>query len=705
MKTIAKLLILFSVINAFSQTPNDCANTIIVCGNAIVDAEVNGIGTQEIAGLGCSSQEHNSLWLELNITASGTLGFTLTPESQNITEDYDFWVFGPNVSCNNLGMAIRCSTTNPQAANQGNNLTGMNASSTDTSEGPGANGDSFVQWLDVLAGERYYIVLDRPIGNSGFDLEWTGTASLGDAPTSQVSAQSLNITKCDDLAPLDDSIVSIDLDSYTSIIKGAQTDVSVSYHSTESDAILDINPLSSPYQNTSSQEAIYVRITNTLTGCFDVSSFSITINPAAAAFNSTLVQCDHDGMPDGHTLFNLSEAIDDVTGGNANTNVKFYHTWADADNDQNEITAQQYSNSSNPETLFVRVSDNFSGCYSIAELMLEVSTTSIQNASLVACDDDGIEDGLYTFDLSNATPDILNGIPSNLVLSYYETYQEALLETNALSINYTNTVPYSQTIYVRAENINACYGIGTIELNVQILPDLILEEHVTYCENTFPETITINGGVINDSPSNYYYLWNTGDDASNIQINTPGTYTVTVTTVAGCSKERTVIVSASNIASIDEIQVLDASDNNVLTALVSGVGNYEFALDNINDPYDDNNVFENVTAGFHTIYVRDKNGCGISDELVSVVGFPKFFTPNHDGYNDTWQVKGISSHFQPNTMVYIFDRHGKLLAQIDSLSEGWNGEYKNKPLPNDDYWFKVILQDGRTYTDHFTLKR
>ncbi|WP_299129011.1 T9SS type B sorting domain-containing protein, partial [uncultured Winogradskyella sp.] len=86
-------------------------------------------------------------------------------------------------------------------------------------------------------------------------------------------------------------------------------------------------------------------------------------------------------------------------------------------------------------------------------------------------------------------------------------------------------------------------------------------------------------------------------------------------------------------------------------------------------------------------------------------GFPKFFTPNDDTVNDFWQVKGISNQFQAGSKIYIFNRHGKLLTQLDPVSRGWDGTYNGNKMPTSDYWFKVTLQDGRTFTSHFTLKR
>ena len=164
-------------------------------------------------------------------------------------------------------------------------------------------------------------------------------------------------------------------------------------------------------------------------------------------------------------------------------------------------------------------------------------------------------------------------------------------------------------------------------------------------------------------------------------------------------------VLPSNIATITNINIVDASNNNTLTVLVTGEGDYEYAIDNEFGPYQDSNVFENVAPGLHTVYVRDKNDCGIVDEIVSVIGFPKYFTPNNDGFHDYWQVYGITPQFQAESVIYIFDRQGKLLKELDPLSRGWDGTLNGYKLPSSDYWFAVTLEDGRVFKSHFTLKR
>ncbi|SDS00288.1 T9SS type B sorting domain-containing protein [Winogradskyella sediminis] len=811
-KTILLLCFLFCNLFIYGQQPNDCQFAVTVCGNSNFSLDVNGIGSQELNNSNtCGSQENNSIWLEVNIATDGTLAFTLTPSSTDISEDYDFFIFGPDVSCGQLGQAIRCSTTNPAAANQGNNRTGLNTTSTETSEGPGGGGDSFVSDIDVLAGESYFIVIDRPIGNSPFSLEWTGTATFPEAPSNPLTVGTIStslpsIDVCDSTAPFDDNITEFDFTDLTDDIINGESDVIVTYHTSESDANININPLGNVFTNTASSETVYIRIENSTTNCYiindvdinvsaltdfnipsdyhicdddldgddqngistfdlntitqqildgypgvnyDISyylsqanaetstsplsltyrntaptpteifvkiqdmdsgcigftSFNITVDPKPAANDVLLLQCDEDGIPEGFTTFNITEIADDITGGNVDSSIQYYLSQNDAKNNINAIDGSAFNNFLNPQIIYTRVTNSTTNCVNFSEVTLEVSTTASRNANLALCDTDGTEDGFMEFNLTDADNQILAGSPSGLDLVYYETYEDALVENNALGTTFTNTIPYTQTIYARVENENACYGINTVALTVFSLPNIETTFETQYCLNFFPETITLEGGVIDDLPNNYYYDWSTGETTSTIEINAPGSYTVRVTNTNGCFKDRTITVLASNIATISGIEVIDASLNNTITIFTSGEGDYEYALDDSNGPYQDASTFENVEPGLYTVYIKDKNNCGITDALVSVIGFPKFFTPNDDDNNDYWQVKGISSNFQSHSSVLIFDRYGKLLIELDPLSSGWDGTFNGERMPTSDYWFKVKLQDGRTFTNHFTLKR
>ncbi|HMI08087.1 MAG TPA: hypothetical protein VK528_11110, partial [Flavobacterium sp.] len=117
-------------------------DAIIICGDAnLSNLDTQGFGIQEIFANACSSHENNSIWLKIKIQTGGTFGFLITPESSALVVDFDFWIFGPNVECSNMGTAVRCSTTNPLNAQLAYNTTGMNDSETDVSEGPGPDGN------------------------------------------------------------------------------------------------------------------------------------------------------------------------------------------------------------------------------------------------------------------------------------------------------------------------------------------------------------------------------------------------------------------------------------------------------------------------------------------------------------------------------------------------------------------------------------
>jgi len=520
-----------------------------------------------------------------------------------------------------------------------------------------------------------------------------------------------DFAECDDDLDGDDTNGQKDLDlaSFVSTVLGSQnpSDYSVSFHFDQADADTGNNALPNIYYNAIAfSQTLFVRIENNgNTSCYDTDSFVYTVNPIPPSFPNTLIQCDEDGSVDGLTLFNLTESDDVITGGATDVSTSFFLSLADAQSNTGSIDGNAFSNTLNPQIIHVRVTDDNTGCYSISELTLDVSLTNIMNGSLAVCDDDGTEDGLREFMISDADVNILSAAPPGVTLFYYETYDNALLEQNPIGPAYTNIIPYSQIIYARAENANACYGISEVQLTVHELPDIVVSDDAIYCLNSFPNTITLTGGVINDLPSNYSYLWSTGEMTPDIEIDATGIYSVTVTNSNNCSKERTITVLPSNIATISDIEVSDASSNNTVTVLVSGEGDYEFALDDAIGPYQDSNFFENVAPGIHTVYVRDKNNCGIVEEMVSVIGFPKFFTPNNDGYHDTWQVYGLTSQFQPNTKIYIHDRYGKLLKELDPVGRGWDGKFNGKPLPSNDYWFAVMLEDGRVFKSHFTLKR
>lgn len=328
---------------------------------------------------------------------------------------------------------------------------------------------------------------------------------------------------------------------------------------------------------------------------------------------------------------------------------------------------------------------------------------------IVSCE---VSNKTAEFDLFSTIPKYI--IDDNTIgISFYENEMDSENFVNPIiNVNTYSNSTNPQTIYVRLQNSirGDCFSISELDLQVSESPMIEESDSAFFCINDANASIIIDAGPLEASQVNYNYLWlDTNEITYQIEVQTEGLYTVRITPLNsitkqnpdGCFVDRIVTVRTSEIATINNINV---SENSAIVN-TSGIGEYEYAIDNINGPYQDNNNFTNLKAGVHIIYVQDKNGCGIVQDSFSIIGFPKMFTPNGDGDNDYWQVQGISGQFQPNSKIHIFDRYGKLLKSVSPLSQGWDGTFNGINMPTDDYWFSVMLEDGRTYKDHFTLKR
>ena len=73
------------------------------------------------------------------------------------------------------------------------------------------------------------------------------------------------------------------------------------------------------------------------------------------------------------------------------------------------------------------------------------------------------------------------------------------------------------------------------------------------------------------------------------------------------------------------------------------------------------------------------------------LNIPKFFTPNGDGINDTWNIKWNNISNYKIIEVNIYNRYGKILKKLNSFDNGWDGTYNGKLMPPNDYWVAIKL--------------
>ena len=513
---------------------------------------------------------------------------------------------------------------------------------------------------------------------------------------------------------------------------------------------------------TTSEQTIFVRVENrTGSMCYNANtSFKIIIQPipTVPANITDLIACDVVTITDADPRNRIAQNIDltsrdaEILNGRTGLRVEYYITQQDAENRTNVISDPTNFQNTTAETtfpadfntddpgiqtiFFIIVDENGLQCPSVfSTFQLLVYPEPFVSPISVYSDCDNDDDGddtngiIQNIDLNGKIPEILgsNRNVNDYNVSFYLSASDAQTgsSANALPSPYTNS-NRTETIFVRVQNkTSLCVNANeSFELIINSLPDFTVTTPQIICLNDIPLNIFV------ENPGDVYsYRWL--DEAGavlgtndNLDVARAGTYKVIATdNVTLCEREETIVVNPSNVATLDPsfVTVVDEANNlgsqsNLSISIDTinndlGPGDYQFAIlntdTNTRTPFvgfQDEPLFENLEGGIYQIIVNDKNGCSPDTTLlVSVLQFPKFFTPNGDTQNDTWVVKGANRTFYPNSSINIFNRYGKLVAQIQIDGPGWNGTYNGTLLPSDDYWYNVTLVP-QTYLNRLSIK-
>lgn len=477
-----------------------------------------------------------------------------------------------------------------------------------------------------------------------------------------------------------------------------------------------------------------------------------TINPlpVANAISEHICEDDPSGVNDGFETFDLTSYIPQLTAGNATSPASGYAVtfFEDAALSNPINNPSSYTNTSNPQTVYAVVTNTTTGCNSSTpfDIIVDPKPDLATPSDFASCDDDGSNDGYYDLPLDGYIAGILGTqSATDYTVSFYNTsLADAQAGTNAIT-GLAGYQAQTQTIWIRVENnLTHCYQVGSF--------DVIIEQYATPQVQTPNGASTIcvdfTGNVVERSLTlsavnttnylntpvvaqpDYTYQWY--QDGTLIPGAVGPGYTIdqpfangalpsvfevvmTSTSALGCSAQQSFTVTQSGVAeplagTVGYVMGEAFSENQTLTVMVQGWGTYQYSLND--GPRQDSPVFENVPIGSNLITVWDiedglANSCdALFIQQIQSIGYPHYFTPNGDGIHDTWNIVGLED--QPNTKIYIFDRFGKLIKQISSSGEGWDGTYNGQPLPSTDYWFTVDYNEQNTtrqFKAHFTLKR
>ena len=540
------------------------------------------------------------------------------------------------------------------------------------------------------------------------------------------------IVLCDDIT-VGDLVETFNLRDRELFILNGDPDVVASYHLSEVAANDGINAIPNPdtYQNTNPEETIFVRVTNSNTSCYAIVELLIRVDPLpdANVAVTDLFECENN--TDFIFDFDLESKIPEILNGQnpAEFTVTFHDSQQDAD-DLVDALPNPYPNTSNPQQIFVAITNNATGC-SISTLSFNIEVFESAEANddgdpiiYEICDETNQNDGFAQFDLATQNEEIYDGQdPAAFSLTYHDSLEDAENNVQPLPTLYEN-LTNPQVIYARVSNVlkpEECFAISELTLQVNLLPIFDLEDEYILCLSSNNEAVVDVPLVLDTqlSDADYDFVWSLDgavlptQTSSSLIPTVGGLYSVEVTDtstslVTRCTNfdETLVIESAIPDTFIVDVTSEAFTGNNMIIAQATGSSSYEFSLDN--GPWQLFGEFTDVSGGDHTVYVRDINGCGIVSSNVVVIDYPKFFTPNGDGNNDTWTIKGIGT--QPQAVIYIFDRLGKLIKQLSPTNPGWDGTFNGNRMPSTDYWFTLQYLEStsnemRTFSAHFTLKR
>lgn len=746
-KSLLLILFIFISFNSnaqllppFQPEQNPCG-ALEICGNFYTPYSYQGIGTtSDLVNTPCGSPsnpcgEDNVVWFKLNIISSGVLVFRIIPTVS--TDDYDWAILdgtGKVCSALNISDVIRCNFNTNAPVTLGGQ-TGLNMTSTLTSVAGGTIGNNFCRYLDVNAGDVYYLMVNNfgsfGAPTSGFFLNFDGSTATINVPP----------------APELESIVSDPCTHENSVrIKLNRSIKCSSIANDGSDFVL------SPSGTIASAIGVDCG-TGTLEGFTDeiilnfsspLSAGTYTVNAAVGTDGNTLLNlCDIPlELPD-NLNFNVYKLRDTVDLQLCASNLPY--TWNDM-----IITGPGWG------TPFV--SNNIIGCDSITEVFVSVVDTieTIQNVTIctnqlpyywngftinsagapaaqfntfnsVGCDSisylhlNVIPPPQVTQSLilcSYELPYVWNGITIPVGATSdanYDTFRTTTA-TGCDSFTILDLTVHNITQIVSNIDTNAC-GFLDYKGNTYTTNTLIKD---TLFATTGCDSVYINLYIIIHSVIPYYesvdYL-----ACDSITFRDQKYYNDTVIVdsiknIYGC--DSLVIFNKLSVQHFDlqlsssmstivdgEILTLTTSADGVPYSMLSWTPEHYFTNMMLTEQF-----FFPKETNIYTAIAESSNGCidtaRIEVEVVPLVPeviMPNAFSPNGDGLNDVFIP--IFHHNTGYIINYfsIYNRWGQLVYTLqNSYAKGWDGTYGDKSEYAEEgvyyYFIEVQFINGQKVT-------
>lgn len=484
------------------------------------------------------------------------------------------------------------------------------------------------------------------------------------------------------------------------ILNGNDPDnYTISYHLNQDAAANGINPITNPenYENTSSPQTIWARLIHNTSNCVLYGAFQIIYNPAPLAFDAEIQECSMFGP----ALFDLTLLNPLVVAESEGLQFSYYLTEEDALNQNNPLPLS-YTPPEMIFNIFVRIQDD-KGCFSIVEAELEsIVNTEELNNTFLECDSPWEpNDGITEFNLTLLNGDIMSALGlMSADISFHLSAEDAVSGNNPIQTPeaFQNSIS-PQMIYARAVGTDGnCGGVVTFNVEVMPVPEFELPDYLAFCNYDVVKSYTF------DVPYQSYIWRNPSGEvistSPTVQFTMEGEHTLEVReNQDGCPAIRSVEVIIDEPPIILDIQV---DGHTVKVFATGGHVPYKYSINN-GLTWGTEYIMNEVPGGVYDMLVMSKYGCISDAKFFGVLGIPNFISPNGDGKNDYWYVRGLEAY--PKARIQIFDRYGKMFVDRElGTNFIWDGRYKGDPISSGDYWYIIIFEDGKKLSGHITVR-
>ena len=310
----------------------------------------------------------------------------------------------------------------------------------------------------------------------------------------------------------------------------------------------------------------------------------------------------------------------------------------------------------------------------------------------------------------------LSGLPSTG--TWVITRLPGLVTVSGTGINKTVTNLPGGVFTFTVTNAGGCTSAesNSVTISTSGNPIVTITNPPVVCS---PETVDITNSSITagSTPGLIYTYWN--DSGATTAYTTPtaataGTYYIKGTTVAGFYTIKPVMVNVDlrPVPNAGEDQTLYSQTTTDLNAslnlnetgswsVYSGTGTFASKTD-------PKTSVSSLSLGDNLLLWQVNKGvCPAIADTVNIVVknlvISTLITPNMDGKNDYFVIKGLSAIGK--TSIVIFDRRGAEVYKNLNYDNTWNGiDFNSKPLPDDTYFWVLKSESGKSLSGYIVIR-